>query len=184
MLADHFHLESLEAFTTSLVNAGFRPMEGSNLSRWTGPEGQRLYPIMCFGDRRACLHGRWGKSWTSTPSAGGEDPWGMEAKVTWLPATVDSAQDYSPERARAEARGEPGAWSLTTTTSLRATFPPTVPQNGGMKRSPKTLPRGERCCIRVNSRAWYGYSRISVPAADSKRASRAWTLSPRSCSSA
>ena len=45
MLADHFHLESLETFTTSLVNVGFRPMEGSNLSRWTGPIHPAFAPL-------------------------------------------------------------------------------------------------------------------------------------------
>ena len=42
---DHFHRESLEAFTRSLVDAGFRPVEGANSSRWTGPIHPAFGPL-------------------------------------------------------------------------------------------------------------------------------------------
>ena len=37
MTDDHFHPESLEAFERGLAEAGFRPVESANQSRWRGP---------------------------------------------------------------------------------------------------------------------------------------------------
>ena len=65
MTDDHFHLESLEAFERDLAEAGFRPVETANQSRWRGPIHKAFAPLTAATTMEIVI----GSGWPFRPPA-------------------------------------------------------------------------------------------------------------------
>ena len=92
MTDDHFHLESLEAFERYLKEAGFRPVEAANQSRWRGPTHKAFASLTTATTMDIVI----GPGWPFRPPALFVD--GLDTNHSTLGGFVCLWQDGDPSR--------------------------------------------------------------------------------------
>ena len=92
MTDDHFHLESMEAFELYLKEAGFRPVEAANQSRWRGPIHKAFASLTAATTMDIVI----GPGWPFQPPALFVD--GLDTNHSTLGGFVCLWQDGDPSR--------------------------------------------------------------------------------------